>query len=57
MEEDPTKWRYLGDGLYATYDGYQLWLIAYNGIEILNRVALDEHTYAAMLDFIREKEP
>lgn len=31
---------YMGDGLYAGHDGYQVWAFAYNGVEVLARVAL-----------------
>lgn len=34
---------YLGDGVYAWYDGYHIWLTTENGIEITNRIALDPH--------------
>jgi hypothetical protein len=36
--ENPT---YLGDGLYASFDGFQIELYAWNGIEKTNQVFLE----------------
>lgn len=43
---------YLGDGLYASFDGYQICLRAprEGGSHI---VYLDGHTYAALIDYVR----
>ena len=32
---------YLGDGVYAEFDGYQIWLITSDGIHNTNRIALE----------------
>jgi hypothetical protein len=32
---------YLGDGVYVGHDGYHVWLYTDNGIEVLNRIALE----------------
>lgn len=43
---------YLGDGLYAEHDGFQFWLISSNGIEDLNRVALEPYVLDAFMKYI-----
>lgn len=32
---------YLGDGVYASFDGYQIWLTAENGICATDSIALE----------------
>ena len=50
MIGDPTK-AYLGDGLYAEFDGYHVWLRAErlgdDGIVRMHEVALDTHVLDA----------
>lgn len=49
---------YLGDGLYASFDGFQLRLYASDGIRDTNEVFLDSDTLASLLqfvEFIKEK--
>lgn len=43
---------YLGDGVYTGFDGYHVWLIAWNGISITNKVALDPHALSAFENYI-----
>jgi hypothetical protein len=43
---------YLGDGLYASFDGYQVELYAHNGIDKTNSVFLDSATLAAFVDYV-----
>jgi hypothetical protein len=43
---------YLGDGLYAAWDGYRVILTAENGIEATDTVYLDENTWAALVNYI-----
>jgi hypothetical protein len=43
---------YLGDGLYASHDGYQFWLRASNGITVTNEVALEPNVLHAFIKFI-----
>ncbi len=45
----PQPREYLGDGLYAEFDGYQLWLISSDGKRDLNRVALEPATYRSLV--------
>jgi hypothetical protein len=49
MDEDDV---YLGDGLYASFDGYQIELYASNGICKTNQVYLDPHVLAAFLRYV-----
>lgn len=43
---------YLGDGLYASYDGYQIRLYTERGIDNVHEVFLDGHTLAAFEKFV-----
>lgn len=43
---------YLGDGLYVHFDGYQVVLSAFNGIEDTNTVYLDSSVLRAFLEYI-----
>jgi hypothetical protein len=45
---------YLGDGLYVSYDGYQVKLYAYNGINITNECYLDRHTLESFLAYLKK---
>lgn len=50
--------QYLGDGVYAEFDGYQVWLTTENGIETTNKIALDERVYVNLrqyVEFIKEQ--
>ena len=44
---------YLGDGVYAWWDGYQVWLQtgSHRPEECDNRIALDSLTFAALLRY------
>lgn len=44
---------YLGDGLYATHDRWQVELFSHNGIEKTNRVFLEPSSLAAFLRYVR----
>ncbi len=46
---------YLGDGLYAQFDGYQIALTAENGVEVLESVYLDPYVYKAFTRFVEDK--
>ena len=44
---------YLGDGLYASFDGWQIWLRATReGID--HKVALDTETYASLVAYAQK---
>ena len=43
---------YLGDAVYAEYDGYQIWLSTSNGIYDTNRIALEPNVQQKLIDYI-----
>ncbi len=53
-QAEPSKPTYLGDGLYANFDGYQFWLIA-NNIDTGQRVALDPQVFREFLAYAGRK--
>ena len=44
---------YLGDGLYASFDGYTFWLRASDGRRVTNEVALEPHVMAAFEAYVK----
>ena len=48
--------RYLGDGLYATHDGYGVWLTSEDGVNVLNRVYLEPSVYGALKDYMEPEQ-
>lgn len=46
-----TNKEYLSDGVYVSFDGFQLWLHVSNGIEVTNQVALDRMTYSLLKSY------
>lgn len=42
---------YLGDGCYASFDGYAITLTTENGIETTNTVYLEPEVYIALVRF------
>ena len=53
---------YLGDGVYASYDGYHVWLDT-RAQEPVNRIALEPGVWDALLRYVanlprnRERQP
>lgn len=45
--------KYLGDGLYALFDGFQVELYASNGIEKTNQVYLEPSVLHAFLEYVK----
>lgn len=43
---------YLGDGLYAEFDGWQVRLYAHNGISYTNEVFLEPDVLAAFVRYV-----
>lgn len=44
---------YLGDGVYVTFDGAQLWLTTENGLELpTNSIALEHGVWAALQQYV-----
>jgi hypothetical protein len=50
-EAEPTK-QYLGDGLYADFNGFQLILTAEDGVHITNRVFLEPQVWSALQKYV-----
>ena len=44
---------YLGDGLYAKFDGYQIYLMANSHTEPTDTVVLDPHTLRAFMRYVK----
>lgn len=44
---------YLGDAVYASFDGYHLWLKTHNGIQVLDQIALEPAVFAALLRYAK----
>ena len=42
---------YLGDGAYAFFDGFTIWLTTENGIRGTNVVALEPEVYKSLVRF------
>jgi len=50
----PSPRLYLGDGLFAEFDGYQIWLVASNGAEDTARVALEPAVYDTLRRYAKQ---
>lgn len=48
---------YLGDGAYASFDGFAWEITAENGIVATDRVVLEPEAMANLLDFIHARAP
>lgn len=52
--KEPFKQKvYLGDGLYASYDGYHIILQSSDGIRVLDEVALEPAVYQALTEYAK----
>jgi hypothetical protein len=45
---------YLGDGVYAAFDGYSLVLTTENGIRTTNEIMIEPEVYAALVRFAQK---
>lgn len=45
---------YLGDGVYASFDGFQIWLETSDGLEITNKVALDPTVLDCLMEYLKK---
>lgn len=43
---------YLGDSVYATHDGCQIWLRTFNGISVSNSIALEPEVVAELESYV-----
>ena len=44
---------YLGDGVYACFDGYQVWIWTSDGISESERIALEPETLRSLNNYAR----
>lgn len=44
---------YIGDGVYATFDGFSIVLETSDGIRTTNSIAIEPEVWSNLLDFIR----
>ncbi len=52
MVDQATK-TYLGDGVFASLDGFQIVLTVENGVETTARIYLEPETFEALLRYAR----
>jgi len=45
---------YLGDSVYANFDGYQIELFTFNGLGVTNQIYLDPETLKSFLSYVKE---
>ena len=45
---------YLGDSVYASFDGYSIWLTTENGLptDPSNRICLEPSVYQSLVDYV-----
>ena len=48
------KQEYIGDGAYANFDGYSLWIRTHNGIRTTNQVCLEPEVLKNLLQYIKQ---
>jgi len=56
IEEDSKKYEYLGDGAYAMYDGYSIWLLANDHKNPSDKVCLELSVFRNLLQFAKQIE-
>jgi hypothetical protein len=49
---DARQLRYLGDGVYAVFDGARVWLTAENGVAATDAICLEPQVAAALVRFL-----
>jgi hypothetical protein len=47
---------YLGDSVYATYDGYQVWLRVSNGVCVKDVICLEPPVMAELIRYANAKQ-
>lgn len=47
------KPQYIGDGVYASFDGFQVWLKTSNGLETTNVIAIEPGVRSKLLDYFK----
>ncbi len=53
--DDPTC-RYLGDGVYVTFDGWQVWLHTDRADEGMHTIALEPTVFADLMKYVLGRE-
>lgn len=48
--------QYLGDGVYAKYDGFAVVLTTEDGVRVTNTVVLEPEVYGALVKFVERLE-
>ena len=43
---------YIGDGIYAAFDGYMLILTTENGIDVTNRIGIEPREWAKLTNYV-----
>jgi hypothetical protein len=54
MNKLPENAKFIGDGVYIHFDGYYVWVLAYDGISITNKIALEDTVAVQLMNFIKE---
>jgi hypothetical protein len=47
---------YIGDSVYASYDGYQVWLYTYNGLSVSDKIALEPPVMRSLIDYAQARQ-
>jgi hypothetical protein len=50
----PEGTRYIGDGVYASFDGYSIWIWTDNGVEQSQQIALEPSVLAHLNKFAKD---
>ena len=50
----PESKRYIGDGVYAIFDGYGIWLHANSPDNPTDKIYLEPGVYQSLLDFVKQ---
>ena len=45
--------KYLGDGVYASFDGYHVWLETSDGLSITNKIALEPSVIEWLNEYVK----
>ena len=48
---------YIGDGIYAAFDGYMLILTTENGIDVTNRIGIEPREWAKLTKYVEALPP
>jgi hypothetical protein len=47
---------YIGDGVYVSHDGYQLWLTTERDGNVVHAIALEPQAWRALVAYVEEME-